>query len=235
MPRSALGLLQTLSVSYCENTSLVVGTYIMNRNSTPLPLWSGQKWRHIGLPRYVRSVENKKPLKAILAALSFGKSALTKMSCWMEGISNNVEKHVKQEQRNNFKLSTGQKSILMTGMLFSSVEWQKKSQKPLLLFRISKTALIKITILSVTLLMRTTQGILISHLCHNRWCLFYEAQRKGCCSIYEQREIVDSGDEDTFLFISKLLLHTSINMDVKLMKFSTTRSLVLYGRPWGWP
>lgn len=41
------------------------------------------------------------------------------------------------------KLPTAQKNVLMREVLFSSVERQKKSQRPLLLFRVSKTALIK--------------------------------------------------------------------------------------------
>jgi len=61
-----------------------------------------------------------------------------------------------------------------------------------LLFRVSKMVLIKkTTILNATLLMKTTHGKLISHLCYNRWCLPYDVERKGCCSTDKQNKSLE--------------------------------------------
>lgn len=128
--------------------------------------------------------------------------------------------------------------LLMTGMLFSYVEWQKKSQGPLLLFRVSKTVLIKkIAILGDTPLRKTTHGKLISHLCHNRWCLLYDVERgaatfmnKESCRVWRWRHC--------FIHQKTLLAHLlemehAMKIDVKYIKVSIHKSLVLSGRSWG--
>lgn len=125
-----------------------------------------------------------------------------------------------------------QKSMLMTRMLFSSVEWQKKSQKPLMLFRVSKMALIeKITILSATLLMKTTHGKLIAHLCHNRWCLLCDVERMGCYSSYKQKCCGSWRWRHCVLSLYNSLTHIFFKWsmpytDVKYMKVSIFKSSV---------
>lgn len=160
--------------------------------------FKGQGWRLIGLDSWIGSTENKKPLvwkrKAILAALHFRKSTLQKYHAGYK-TSPIMWKGMFNWRKESMLSFPQHRRLLMTGMLFSYVEWQKKSQRPLLLFRVSKTVLIKkIAILGDTPLMKTTHGKLISHLCHNRWCLFCDVERdaaafmnKESCRVWRWR------------------------------------------------